>query len=193
LSASAAPDCLPVKTPSPAAEDAGAVRQQARAIWSRRVLAPGGQVVRPQEPGRDRAPWRPGAGQGLLLIFRREIIQALEPEQRQRQVSLRPNIGTSQRHEVVDVYTPRPEPGNAQQDLPTHVIGAAGHRGEIEASGVITPRRWAREACVSRRGRFIPRLSPGRSDSPSPRPASPAVGTSPRSVPGGGRCASGGA
>ena len=51
-----------------------------------------------------------------LLLVRRQRAQALHVTQgdRQREIAARPDIGTTQRHQVVDVHAPRPEAWNVE-------------------------------------------------------------------------------
>ena len=96
--------------------NASALTLHSHPIVIRHVLPSGGEVMPPQDSRGSRAPGSPVAGQELLLISRRENPQVFHFTERdgQRQIPLRPDIGTSQRHKVIDIHAPWPEPWNRQ-------------------------------------------------------------------------------
>ena len=93
-----------------------ALAQHTHPIVIRHALTSRSKIMRPQDSRGNRAPGSPVAGQELLLISRRENPQVFHFTERdgQRQIPLRPDIGTSQRHKVIDIHAPWPEPWNRQ-------------------------------------------------------------------------------
>src|SRR5262245_54920187 len=56
----------------------------------------------------------------------------LAERRRQRQIALRPDVGSAERHQVVDVNAPRSEARNRTQRQATGAVRAACDRAEIE-------------------------------------------------------------
>ncbi len=91
----------------------------------------------PENAGGDRAPRGPGGGQ-VRELFR--VGKPTDPldllcGSSQRQITLRPDIGSEQSHQQVDVCGPRTNTGKLQQDGPDCLITQLGNGSEVEGAG----------------------------------------------------------
>ncbi len=91
----------------------------------------------PENAGGDRAPRDPGIGQvrELFSVGKTTDLFDLLCGFGQCQIALRPNIGSEQRHQKVDVCGPRTDAGKLQQDGPDGLITQLGHGREVERAG----------------------------------------------------------
>ena len=102
----------------------------------RMVLVSCGEIMRPQDSSRDRSPRCPRARQTLLLVRCRKGIELLDLTQGggQSQVPLRPDIGSSKRHEVIDIHAPWSQPWDPQESLTSLLIRACCNRSQVEST-----------------------------------------------------------
>ncbi len=90
--------------------------------------------MRPQDTRRHGAPGGPAVCQRELLSPSRQFFQTFDFEQGdgQRQIPLRPDVGSPQCPEVVDVHAPGANAGDPQEGAAPHGIRSTSQIGEFE-------------------------------------------------------------